>query len=72
MIDAMCGLVAVISSQFIQEEFSNTVRVVRGSPGDYFQSAIGGYFHVHFPADWPEGEKYEFNWHMLEGRGNDT
>ena len=64
MIDAMCGLVASISSQFIQEDFSPIVRRVGES--EQFQSAIGAYFQVRFPDDWPEDEKYQFDWHNLE------
>ena len=64
IVDAMCGLVAIISSQFIQEDFNLLVRHVRsGVPGEGFQLAIGNYFLVRFPEDWPDAEKYQFDWY---------
>jgi hypothetical protein len=64
VVDAMCGLVAVIASQFIQEDFSPLIRMVRSdAPGAGFQLAIGNYFLVRFPDDWPDSEKYEFDWY---------
>jgi hypothetical protein len=59
-IDAMCGLVAVITSQFIQEDFGQFTYWV--TPQD-FQMTIGHYFLVRFPDDWPDSEKYQFDWH---------
>jgi len=48
------------------EDFSQVYTRVVPHPGDYFQLGIGLYFQVHFPDDWPEAEKYDFNWHQLE------
>jgi hypothetical protein len=61
-IDAMCGLVAVISSQFIRQDFSASDVLLSVGPIQEFQLAIGNYFPVRFPDDWPHSEKYEFDW----------
>lgn len=29
---------------------------------DGFESAIGGYFRIKFPNDWPENERYDFSY----------
>ena len=65
-IDAICGLVAIISAQFIQEDFSQVFTHVIGTADDYFKPAVGWYFQVHFPDDWPEAEKYQFEWSQIE------
>lgn len=61
--DAVCGLVAILSSQFHQEDFAPVIhRTVAGGGMEGFDSAIGSYFEVQFPNDWPEDERYEFDW----------
>ncbi|WP_299438755.1 hypothetical protein [uncultured Rhodospira sp.] len=69
MIDAVCGLLALLSSQFINDSFSGGPAhlVVRGGAGGGFEVAIGDFFHVKFPDDWPEDERYDFNWSNLKG-----
>ena len=76
MIDAFCGLVVVLSAQFYNFDFSlssaidaSTSALVasRNDPtiGRYdsgFIPAVGGYFNVKFPTDWPEDKKYDFIW----------
>jgi hypothetical protein len=34
--------------------------------GDGFETAIGKYFRVKYPNDWPADERYEFNWKELK------
>jgi hypothetical protein len=65
MFDAVCGLVVLLSAQFLNEDFSNN-HFVGMSYGDEdaMETAIGGYFRVSFP-DWPEAERYEFDWREL-------
>jgi hypothetical protein len=63
-IDAMCALVTLISAQFIQEDFGPDRLATRPVTG--FELATGDYFQVRFPNDWPEGERYDFNWRMIE------
>jgi hypothetical protein len=67
MLDAICGLVALLSSQFLHQEYS-------GRPGslwidvgnDGTESAIGGYFRIKFPNDWSPAERYDFDWKSME------
>ena len=70
LIDSVCGLVALLSSHFWTNSFSggNSYLII-GGPNDGMASAIGGYFRVKFPTDWPNSEKYDFtyqDWENLE------
>jgi hypothetical protein len=65
--DAICGLVAVLSSQFYTHDFSPSDSLISwGGHTDGMESAIGNYFRVQFPTDWDQNGKYEFNWQQLE------
>ena len=66
MIDAICGLAAIVSAQFMNEDFGETFMVTEAGPGDGFEFASGGYFLVKFPDNWPASERYDFNWHTLQ------
>lgn len=61
LIDAVCGLVALLSAQFWTEDLvaREIVLAAEGSP-DGMDTAIGEYFRVRFPTDWPEFERYDF------------
>jgi hypothetical protein len=41
--------------------------VAVGRPSDRFEYAIGGYFVLRYPDDWPIAEQYDFDWDALEG-----
>lgn len=65
--DAICGLVAILSSQFHTEDFGPINYVITGKRGmEGFDVAIGGYFEVRFPDDWPTDERYDFDWRAIE------
>ncbi|MBX3002498.1 MAG: hypothetical protein KF828_00990 [Anaerolineales bacterium] len=67
LIEAMCGLVVVLSAQFHTEDFSpREPYLALEGYGDGLDSAIGGYFRVKFPEDWPEDERYAFDWQELK------
>jgi hypothetical protein len=66
LLNAVAGLTAILSSQFYTDDFAPQAWLVTEGPGDAFESAIGGYFRVKFPDDWPHADKYEFNWQILE------
>lgn len=73
LVDSMCGLVALLSSQFLNHNFSpqdSWVLGIGGENEDNMSSAIGGYFRVKYPDDWLEEEKYLFNWHQLKKEKN--
>lgn len=66
LIDAVCALVVVISSQFCCDDFSpSNPKVVCAGPNDGMETAIGDYFRVKFPDDWPVDERYNFDYYSL-------
>jgi hypothetical protein len=74
--DAICGLVVVLSAQFHDEDYSPVEKSLSIGAGysydtnDGMESAIGNFFRVKFPLDWPEEERYDFNWEELEKMEN--
>lgn len=71
MIDAMSGLVVLLSSQFLDQEYKYDDFIVRivgdiEESKDGFEPAIGGYFRVKYPDDWPKEERYDFNWDEIK------
>lgn len=69
LLDAVSGLVAILSAQFNTWDFSPSppglaLDGISDIPG--FDSAIGAYFQVHFPDDWPDADRYNFDWDTLK------
>ena len=66
LIDAVCGLAALMASQFWNHDFapSDTLLSV-GGPNDGYESSIGGFFRIKYPAGVPQAEKYDFDWAQL-------
>ena len=69
--NAMSGLIALLSAQFWTHDYSNyfasaEVLELEGPPLKEMQYAIGDYFGIKFPDDWPEEERYDFDWKKLE------
>ena len=69
LIDSICALVALLSSQFLTNDFSS-VRLlsIGGNTNNGFRNGIGGYFRVKFPMDWTDEEKYDFDWEQLTNK----
>lgn len=66
-LDAVCGLLVVLSSQFYDQDFSPSDTLLSvGGPNDGMESAIGSYFRIKFPTDWPEEQRYDFDWQDLK------
>jgi hypothetical protein len=63
-IDAVCGVLVVLSAQFGAEDFSLTDIVIGGARAHRFRHAIGSYFVVRYPI-LPVTEHYAFNWYGL-------
>jgi hypothetical protein len=64
LIDAACGVVTILYAQFSTVQYDNLLTVNDLSPE--FHMAIGRYFAVRFPNDWPEEQRYTFStseWH---------
>jgi hypothetical protein len=71
LIDAISGLVVLLSAQFWTEDFSPASRgLAISGKGDGMESAIGGYFRIKFPINWPKRERHDFNWQSLESDPN--
>ena len=68
LLDAVCGLLVILSAQFGTNDFSGIMsRVIVGyGPNDGMELGIGGYFRVKFPDDWPEEMKYDFDWQAIK------
>ncbi|MCL4195499.1 MAG: hypothetical protein KJZ87_27425 [Thermoguttaceae bacterium] len=67
LIESVSGLVALLAAQFHTEDFQPAVLGLEwGRPDGGFQTAIGGYFHVKFPKDWVDADRYGFTWSNLE------
>lgn len=65
-IDAVAGLAVLVSAQFITHDFApGPWLLALEGPHDGTESAIGGYFRVEFPKDWPQDERYDFRWQDL-------
>jgi hypothetical protein len=67
LLNAISGLVVILSAQFGTESFSTGERAISSSGYSYYDSepAIGELFHIEFPDDWQEDEIYDFNWSNL-------
>jgi hypothetical protein len=57
-VDAVCAVLVLLAAQFGIEDFTDTLFVDR--PQDGFKHAIGGYFLVRYPDNWPLEERYDF------------
>lgn len=67
LIDAVCGLLVVLSAQFGREDFSPGDSLIAWSgPNDGMETGIGEYFRVRFPDNWPSELQYNFNWQQLK------
>jgi hypothetical protein len=69
LLDAVAGLVALLSSQFCDYDFEGpyvTYFVDDTYKGDGFETAVGKYFRVKYPDDWPINERYDFKWETIK------
>jgi hypothetical protein len=66
LIGAVCGLIALLSAQFINEDGGPDHLIAGSGLSDGFEFATGSYFLVKFPDDWPMNERYAFDWQSLK------
>ena len=68
LINAVAGLLVLLSSQFETEDFSAGKRVlaISGYDNHEFEPAIGSMFRIRFPNSWSEDELYDFDWNELK------
>lgn len=66
VVDAMSAVVVLLASQFYTFDFRpQGLGTSIGRPSDSFEQAIGDYFEVKFPTNWPMAERYDFDWQIL-------
>lgn len=72
LVDAVAGLLVLLSSQFQTQNFSAGEVVLVASGYDYheMEASIGSLFRIKFPEDWQDHEIYEFNWSDIASRGD--
>ena len=72
LLSSVTGLLALLSSQFRTENFSPAARLRAVEGYSYYSTepALGGLFHIEFPGDWTEDEKYDFDWSKLKGQAD--
>jgi hypothetical protein len=68
LIEAVAGLLVLLSSQFGTQEFSagETLLAVGGHEYHDMEAAIGSMFRIKFPDDWPDNQMYDFDWSSLQ------
>jgi hypothetical protein len=67
MLDAVCGCLIILTAQFQNQDFSGQPSLLSADdPHDGMDDAIGAYFRVKYPQNWPVSERYDFSWHILE------
>jgi hypothetical protein len=66
LLNAIAGLVVILSAQFDAHDFSPAAPGLAlsgyGGPPAGYDNAIGGYFLVKFPDNWPTVDRYDFDW----------
>ncbi len=63
LMDAVCGLSALLASQFLDNDFSFNSSPITGNFAeihDGYEDSIGGFFRVKYPTLMPDSEKYDF------------
>jgi hypothetical protein len=72
LLDAVAGLLVLISSQFGTQDFSAGQSGLALEGYDYHRlsPAIGSLFRIKFPNDWKRNEIYDFDWSVLQKQPN--
>lgn len=61
--DAICGLSALLASQFLDNDFSFNSSPITANFADIndgYEDSIGGFFRIKYPNSIPDSEKYDF------------
>ena len=70
LVEAVAGLLVLISSQFRNRDFSAGSSSIALSGYDYhpMEASIGSLFRIRYPEDWADAELYEFDWTVLKNQ----
>jgi hypothetical protein len=65
-------MLVLLSSQFGTQDFSPGSTLVSVDVDRYYSTepGLGGFFHIDFPNDWTDEEKYDFDWSVLKSEEN--
>ena len=68
LLNSVTGILILLSSQFGSEDFSTSSRSLGVTIDSYYSTtpALGNFFHIDFPSDWTDAEKYDFDWSSLK------
>lgn len=68
LVEAVAGLIVVISAQFKWVEFdAGPNYMIGGNAAHYpFEHTLGSLFLIKYPDDWTSAEFYDFNWSELK------
>ena len=68
LVMAVAGLLVLVSSQFLKQDFSAGSSLLSASGLDYYpmEPSIGSLFRIKYPDDWTDNEKYDFDWATLK------
>jgi hypothetical protein len=68
LLNSVAGLLVLLSSQFGTQDFSPGDSLLSVDTDSYYSTSpgLGGFFHIQFPGDWRDDEKYDFNWSKLK------
>lgn len=70
LVEAACGLVALLSAQFLDEDFfPHTEHLSLDDSGDDKESSVGGYFRIKYP-EWNKKDRYDFEWQKIKDKPN--
>lgn len=72
LINAVAGLFVLLSAQFRTEDFSPGSTSLAVNTDSYYSTepGLGGFFHIEFPSDWDDEEKYDFDWSILKNKND--
>jgi len=67
LLQAISGLIVLLTAQFRNEEFTTGDISLAISGYDYYEgeTSIGGYFRIIYPSNLDENDMYDFNWKEL-------
>jgi hypothetical protein len=72
LVMAVAGLLVLVSSQFLNEDFGAGPTGIITEGHDYhpMEASIGSMFRIKYPDDWPDAECYAFDWTALKTQAN--
>ena len=71
LLNSITGLVVLLGAQFLEGCFASQASLLAVfGPNDGYEDAIGGYFKIKFPPSIPAAERYNFDWHTIEGQAD--